>query len=109
MHDLGDLLVETRFAEPVMDCERLTVTYATVDDLMRDLKLLGAHNVTAGRARGLTGRRRIEAMRAAYERFRSDGRLPATYEVVYGHAWGPAQREIEAGVVAVPVSSIARR
>ena len=109
MHDLGDLLVETRFAEPVMDCERLTVTYATVDDLMRDLKLLGAHNVTAGRARGLTGRRRIEAMRAAYERFRSDGRLPATYEVVYGHAWGPAQREIEAGVVAVPVSAITRR
>lgn len=109
MHDLGDLLVETRFAEPVMDCERLTVTYANVDDLMRDLKLLGAHNVTAGRARGLTGRRRIEAMRAAYERFRADGRLPATYEVVYGHAWAPAQRVAEDGAALVPVSAITRR
>jgi malonyl-CoA O-methyltransferase len=108
MHDLGDLLVETRFAEPVMDCERLTVTYSAVDDLMRDLKLLGAHNVTAARARGLTGRRRIEAMRAAYERFRSDGRLPATYEVVYGHAWAPMQREREPGITLVPLSAIGR-
>lgn len=108
MHDLGDLLVETRFAEPVMDCERLTVTYARVDDLMRDLKLLGAHNVTAGRPRGLTGRRRIEAMRAAYERYRVDGRLPATYEVVYGHAWGPVQRVAEDGAALVPVSAIGR-
>lgn len=109
MHDLGDLLVETRFAEPVMDCERLTVTYSKVDDLMRDLKLLGAHNVTASRARGLTGRRRLEAMRAAYEQFRTDGRLPASYEVVYGHAWGPAQRAAGDGVTLVPVSAITRR
>jgi malonyl-CoA O-methyltransferase len=109
MHDIGDLLVGTRFAEPVMDCERLTVTYAAVDDLMRDLKTLGAYNVTAGRARGLTGRRRLDAMRAAYERFRADGRLPATYEVVYGHAWAPMQRQVEEGVTAVPISAINRR
>jgi len=109
MHDIGDLLVGTRFAEPVMDCERLTVTYAAVDDLMRDLKTLGAHNVTAGRVRGLTGRSRLDAMRAAYERFRADGRLPATYEVVYGHAWAPMQRQVEDGVTAVPLSAITRR
>jgi len=109
MHDLGDLLVEQRFAEPVMDCERLTVTYAEVGDLMRDLKLLGAHNVTADRVRGLTGRRRMEAMRAAYERFRSAGRLPATYEVVYGHAWAPVQRQVEPGVTEVPLSVLSRR
>ncbi|MCU0766740.1 MAG: malonyl-ACP O-methyltransferase BioC [Gammaproteobacteria bacterium] len=109
MHDVGDLLVRARFADPVMDCERLTVTYATVDDLMRDLKLLGAHNVTARRARGLTGRGRLAAMRAAYERFRRDGRLPATYEVVYGHAWAPLQRQEGPGVTAVPVSAIGRR
>lgn len=109
MHDIGDLLVETRFADPVMDCERITVTYERVDDLMRDLKVLGAHNVTADRPRGLTGRQRIDAMRAAYEGFRTDGRLPATYEVVYGLAWAPLQRELEAGVTAVPVSAITRR
>jgi malonyl-CoA O-methyltransferase len=92
-----------------MDCERLTVTYAEVGDLMRDLKLLGAHNVTADRVRGLTGRRRMEAMRAAYERFRSAGRLPATYEVVYGHAWAPVQRQVEPGVTEVPLSVLSRR
>ena len=109
MHDIGDLLLHARFADPVMDCERLTVTYETVDDLMGDLKLLGAHNVTVGRARGLTGRRRLDAMRTAYERFRRDGRLPATYEVVYGHAWAPLQRQDGPGVTAVPVSAITRR
>ena len=108
MHDIGDLLVHARFADPVMDCERLTVTYEGVDDLMRDLKLLGAHNVTAGRARGLTGRRRLAAMRAAYERFRRDGRLPATYEVVYGHAWAPLQRQEAPGVTAIPATVLSR-
>ncbi len=108
MHDVGDLLVHARFADPVMDCERLTVTYEAIDDLMRDLKLLGAHNVTAGRARGLTGRRRLAAMRAAYERFRRDGRLPATYEVVYGHAWAPLQRQEGPGVTTIPVTVLSR-
>jgi malonyl-CoA O-methyltransferase len=108
MHDIGDLLVHARFADPVMDCERLTVTYEDVDALMRDLKLLGAHNVTAARARGLTGRRRLAAMRAAYERFRRDGRLPATYEVVYGHAWAPLQRQEAPGVTTVPFTAISR-
>ena len=52
--------------------------------------MLGAHNVNSDRSRGLTGPGRVRALRAAYERFRgSDGRLPATYEVVYGHAWAP--------------------
>jgi malonyl-CoA O-methyltransferase len=43
-----------------------------------------------GRARGLTGRRRFAAFQTAYEAYRQDGRLPATYEVVFGHAWTPA-------------------
>jgi len=89
MHDLGDLLVETGFAAPVMDVDRMVLTYARVDDLMADLKALGAHNATAGRPRGLTGRGRLEALRRAYERYRRDGLLPATHEVVHGHAWAP--------------------
>jgi malonyl-CoA O-methyltransferase len=56
--------------------------------LMRDLKELGAHNINPGRGQGLTGPRKLKAVMAAYEHFRqSDGLLPATYEVVYGHAW----------------------
>ena len=89
MHDIGDALLRSGFAGPVMDVERLTVTYGDVRDLMRDLKQIGAHNVTAGRARGLTGRRRLQAMVEAYERHRRNGVLPASYEIVHGHAWAP--------------------
>jgi malonyl-CoA O-methyltransferase len=89
MHDVGDALIRAGFVEPVMDVERVTLTYEDVFGLMRDLKGIGAHNVTAGRGRGLTGRGRLAAMTAAYERYRRDGRLPATYEVVYGTAWAP--------------------
>ncbi len=92
MHDIGDALIRARLAEPVMDVERLTLTYPTVDGVMRDLKTLGASNVTAGRFCGLTGKDRLRTMRTAYEQFRlSDGLLPVTCEVVYGHAWGPIQ------------------
>ena len=89
MHDIGDALIRAGFVEPVMDVEQVTLTYPDAQGLMQDLKRIGAHNVTAGRGRGLTGRRRLEAMGRAYERWRRDGRLPATYEVVYGTAWAP--------------------
>ena len=96
MHDLGDLLLHTGFAEPVMDVDRLQLTYGRVDDLMRDLKGLGAHNATEGRPRALTGKGRMAAMRRAYEAFRrDDGLLPASYEVVYGHAWAPERKGVE--------------
>lgn len=89
MHDIGDALVRARLADPVMDVEHLTLTYAGVRSLMRDLKAIGAANATATRPRGLTGRKRMQAMTEAYEHYRRDGLLPATYEVVYGHAWAP--------------------
>lgn len=89
MHDVGDALMRAGFVEPVMDVEHVTMTYADVQTLMRDLKRIGAHNVTAGRGRGLTGRGRMAALEKAYEHWRRDGRLPATYEVVYGTAWAP--------------------
>ena len=87
MHDVGDALVRMRFADPVMDVERLTVTYPDVWKLMRELKQIGAHNVTAGRPRGLTGKTRMQRLVGAYEQYRSNGVLPASYEIVNGHAW----------------------
>ena len=111
MHDLGDALVRAGLAEPVMDVEHFTLTYTDVRALMLDLKAMGAHNATAGRSRGLTGRGRLATVEAAYERLRRDERLPATWEVVYGQAWAtgrlpgaPGPREF-----AVPVSGIGRR
>ncbi|HEX2667387.1 MAG TPA: malonyl-ACP O-methyltransferase BioC [Gammaproteobacteria bacterium] len=89
MHDVGDALIRAGFVEPVMDVEHMVLTYEDARDLMRDLKAIGAHNVTAGRRRGLMGRGRLAAFGVAYEKFRHEGRLPATYEVVYGTAWAP--------------------
>jgi malonyl-CoA O-methyltransferase len=79
MHEVGDAVVRAGLAEPVLDVERIQLTYPDTLTLMRDLKAIGAHNVTAGRPRGLTGRSRVQRMQAAYETFRHEGRLPATY------------------------------
>ena len=87
MHDVGDALMRAGFTEPVLDVERLTVTYADVMSLMRDLKSIGARNMTAGRPRSLTGKGLLERMTEGYEAHRRDGKLPATYEVIYAVAW----------------------
>ena len=113
MHDVGDVLVQRRFADPVMDMETLTLTYHRVRDLMSDLKAIGARNTHRHRHRGMTGRGRLAAMEAAYEAFRgADGRLPATWEVVYGHAWAAEhlpQTATPDGAVALPLDAVRRR
>ena len=106
MHDVGDTLVSTRWAEPVMDSERITMTYRTLPALMQDLKHIGAHNVTAGRLRGLTGKHHMQQLTGAYERFREDGVLPASYEVVYGHAWSPLNKHAASSANEVPLASL---
>ena len=112
MHDIGDALGRAGLSEPVLDLERVTLTYPDVLALMHDLKIIGAHNVTAGRARGLTGRSRLRQMEAAYELARRDGRIPATYEVIYGAAWGSAGRRGASAVdgeVRIPARAIRHR
>ncbi len=106
MHDVGDALVSTQWAEPVMDSERITVTYRALPTLMQDLKHIGAHNVTTGRLRGLTGKHHMQQLAAAYERFREDGVLPASYEVVYGHAWSPVNKHTASAGNEVPLASL---
>jgi malonyl-CoA O-methyltransferase len=107
MHDIGDALLQDGFAEPVMEAEMMTVTYDSVDEIMHDLKAIGA-NVTAqvtGRepesspvpraghtgqsGKGLGGKSALQALRDNYEHFRQDNLLPASYEIIYGHAWQP--------------------
>ncbi|MBM5812305.1 MAG: malonyl-ACP O-methyltransferase BioC [Gammaproteobacteria bacterium] len=90
LHELGDELLRRDFADPVLDVERCSLTYADLRGLMRDLKAIGAQNATAARPRGLTGRRRLRAVEIAYEQYRRDGLLPASYEVVFGQAWAPS-------------------
>ena len=113
MHDLGDALVRVGFAEPVMDTERLTITYRDVDSLLRELKGSGSANIAHGRARGLSGPQTFRDLRARYELLRENAVLPVTLEVIYGHAWAgdPAARRRRGagGVVNVPIGSIGRR
>ena len=87
MHDIGDMLVHNGFATPVMDMEYIVLTYDDVTSVMRDLKAIGAHNVTQGRRRGLTGKISWQKGINQYETLRIEGKLPATFEVIYGHAW----------------------
>lgn len=111
MHDLGDGLVRARLVEPVLDVSRYTLTYSTVEALMRDLRSTGAQNAAHGRTRALTGRGRLQAMADAYEAFRTGGALPATQEVVFGQAWGGTGRTPprQGDSYSVPVDSIGRR
>jgi malonyl-CoA O-methyltransferase len=97
MHDLGDGLVQAGFADPVMEMEMLTLEYASVEAIARELKAIGGHNALPGRARGLSGRHRWARMVEHYERLRREGSLPATFEVIYGHAWKGAPRRAPDG------------
>lgn len=86
MHDIGDQILGAGFASPVMEMETLTLTYQTVIDLFRDLKAIGAQSVSE-RSKSLMGKDKFKLMVEMYESYRKDGKLPATYEVIYGHAW----------------------
>ncbi len=112
MHILGDALLQSRFAEPVMDVDRMQVHYEDVTSLMHDLKHIGAHNINAGRCRGLMGKDKLTKMLREYETFRRDGMLPASYEVVHGHAWAPVQtkeKPAPKGEFRFPLSRLRRK
>lgn len=102
MHDLGDALMRAGFADVVMDTARLIAEYDDVAGLMRELKSLGATNALENRVRGLTGRRRMELLAAAYETKRRNGVLPATFEAVFAHAWKPTAKRQPGVSVAAP-------
>lgn len=89
MHHIGDAMLATGFVDPVVDAETIVLTYQDVRGLMGDLKSWGAHNLRQDRSRGMTGKGRLAAMIDAYEAFRDDsGRIPATFEVIFGFARG---------------------
>ena len=99
MHDIGDALIRAGFSTPVLDVERYTLTYDDVKGVMQDLKNIGAHNATQGRSRGLQGKGFLQNLTQQYEQFRINDKLPATFEVVYGHAWKPTPKpHLEDGV-----------
>ena len=97
MHDFGDQLVEVGFSTPVMDMERITVTYDTPQALLLDVQALGG-NPLESRRRGLIGRAAWRRVLDAFEaQRRPDGKLGLTFEVIYGHAFRPAPRATASG------------
>ncbi|HEY7904116.1 MAG TPA: malonyl-ACP O-methyltransferase BioC [Casimicrobiaceae bacterium] len=109
MHDLGDALLAAGFADPVVDMEYITLTYATPRALLAELKGIGATNALAGRARGLFGRQALARAEAALEATRRDGRIAATFEVIYGHAWKAAPKPPRDDVAVVRFEPRVRR
>jgi len=107
---LGDALLASGFRDPVLDADTFTLTYPHPRELMRELHAIGAGNAARTRRRTLTGKGRMQRVHAAYETFRAQGVLPATYEVFYAHAWGPQPGQPRRGgggdLAAVPLSSI---
>ena len=97
MHDIGDMLLAAGFSDPVMEMERITLTYDDVRAVMQDLKSIGANNATTGRASGMMGKTTWQRVTENYEKLRRDGKLPATFEIIYGHAWKPAPKKMQDG------------
>ncbi len=87
MHNIGDALINMGFHLPVMDAERIVKYYPSALELMRELKTIGAHNVNAGRKKGLTGKQGVDEMSTFYDALRTEQGLPATYEIIYGIGW----------------------
>lgn len=109
MHEVGDILIRAGFSSPVLEREDLTATYDDVTALMRDLKGIGAHNSLSARQRTLGGRGALAQLRAAYEPYRREGVLPATYELVFGHGWAAVNARPQDGSTVFPLSRLIRR
>ncbi|HZP66735.1 MAG TPA: malonyl-ACP O-methyltransferase BioC [Rudaea sp.] len=86
---VGDALMAAGFRDPVLDADHIVMRYADAAELMRALKAIGATNADVRRSRGLTGKGLFRRVLDAYETFREDDGLPATYEIICAHAWGP--------------------
>jgi malonyl-CoA O-methyltransferase len=109
MHDWGDMLVHAGFAEPIMDMERITLSYSSAETLLQELRGLG-RNLHTHRFPSLRGRDWRNTLCNALERGlrRPDGRLELTFEVVYGHAFKPAQKLTVSAETRIPLAEMRR-
>ncbi len=112
IHDIGDAVVRSGFSAPVLDRDNLTLTYKDLTGLTQDLKSIGAVNSHVERRRGLSGSATLKTLSTAYEPFRQDGVLPATYELLFGHAWAPfpdTRAQDGSTVATFPLKNLRRR
>ncbi|HEX4856239.1 MAG TPA: methyltransferase domain-containing protein [Limnobacter sp.] len=109
MHDLGDLMSRQGFSDPVMEMEKLTLTYATPEKLLGDWRAMCGNNLQNMKPGLMTARAKARAVQSI-EKLRNpeNGRIPLTLELVYGHAW-KVKRQPKTGVATVKVSDIKGR
>lgn len=115
MHDLGDILVQNKFAHPVMDNDHFTLTYSKVINILKDIKAVGAqvklsNNYHRGLG-GLVGKNKMAELANAYDKFKQkDNKYPLTYEVIYGHAFKLAKpvkvKHPELSEITIPIDKI---
>ncbi len=98
MHDLGDAAMRAGLRDPVLDVDRMTITYRDAETLFRELTAMGARNSLDGRSRSLTGKARFQRMLNGLEAGRTDGALPMELELVFGHCFGAGRRRASAEV-----------
>ncbi len=111
MHNIGDMLVQTQFLDPVMDMETITLAYRNLSHLRQDLKDTGENYVFRENPMGIIPKKTLERLINAYEHYRmKDGLLPATFEVIYGHAWCSGETLLHAadeeGIVRFPIADL---
>ncbi len=107
MHEIGDALLGAGFINPVTDMEIITMTYASVRQLMKDIKNIGASNTHSERNKGLMGKNKLKAFEQAYEQFKTkEGLYPASWEIIYGHAWVGEGFKVEGFDKVIPIHSI---
>jgi malonyl-CoA O-methyltransferase len=97
MHDIGDLALRAGLTEPVMDVDRMQVTYRRMESLFADLRRCGATNVAAGRRTTLTGKSRWRAFCDALAEREDDGCVAVSIELVFGQAWGGGDKPMRGG------------
>ena len=95
MHDIGDAAVRAGLRNPVLDVDRLTVTYEDTESLFHELTAMGARNSLSKRNRSLSPAKRFKAMKAALNSSRDGGPLTLELEIVYGHCWGSGARTVD--------------
>lgn len=113
MHDIGDALVHCGFSDPVMEMEKMTLTYTSLNDLFADLKGCAWQNAAVARSKQLYTKKKWQAMLDNYQQFKQGDKYPASFEIIYGHAWVGGEKSLtglnENGEAVIPISSIKKR
>ncbi|CAM4382788.1 MAG: Malonyl-[acyl-carrier protein] O-methyltransferase [Legionellaceae bacterium] len=111
MHDIGDMLVQTGFYDPVMDSQYMTLAYKDIHTLFHELKANGASNASLYQNPSLSGKNKLANCSQKYENFRTaENRLPATFEILFGHAWQPLpHNQNTLHEIGIPLSAIKKR